>query len=52
MNYILEKLKQPSTHAGIAALCGSLAIFLPQYAAIFAAIAAAFGGAAATMPHP
>lgn len=52
MNYLLAKLTQPSTHAGLATALQASAFFFPQYANIFTGIAMIFGGAAATMPHP
>ena len=52
MNYLLAKLLQPSTQAGLAAALQAAAFFFPQYSAIFAGLTLVFGGAAATMPHP
>lgn len=41
--WILERLKEPSTHAGISALLAAAASFLPQYAVIIWTVAGIFG---------
>ncbi len=35
MNWVLARIHEPSTHAGIAGLLQALASFLPQYAIVF-----------------
>lgn len=47
MNTILNRLSEPSTHAGISAISLALATIFPLYAAIFNGIAIFFGGVAA-----
>lgn len=45
----MNRLKQPSTWAGIASLAQLLATFFPQYAAIIGAVTAAGGAAAVAL---
>jgi hypothetical protein len=45
----MNRLKQPSTWAGIATLAQLLATFFPQYAPIIGAITAAGGAAAVAL---
>ncbi len=51
MQKIIARLKEPSTHAGIAAAAQAAAFFLPQYAGIFAGLTMIFGGAAVATPE-
>lgn len=44
--WLLERLKEPSTHAGISALLMATASFFPQYSQMIWAIAGLFGFAA------
>lgn len=41
--WILERLKEPSSHAGISALLAAVTSFFPQYAAIIWTVAGIFG---------
>jgi len=50
MDYIIARLKEPSTHAGIAALIAAAAAFLPQYAQYIMGVAGVFGLTAVAMP--
>ena len=51
MNYFIARLKEPSTHAGIAALIACVAAFLPQYAQYILGVAGVFGFTAAALPE-
>lgn len=51
MYKLIDRFKEPSSHAGIAALAQALAVIFPQYAYIFGAITVIFGGAAITTPE-
>lgn len=43
MQWIFSRIKEPSTHAGIAALLLAGSSFFPQYAGIIQTVAALFG---------
>lgn len=45
----MHRIKEPSTHAGIAAILAALAPALPQYAPILQGLIALFGGVAVVM---
>lgn len=45
LTQIIARLNEPSTHAGLAALCLVAATFFPPYAVYLQAAAAVFGGA-------
>lgn len=51
MQYVLERLKEPSTHAGIAMLIAAVAAFVPQYSQYIMGIAAVFGFGAVAVPE-
>lgn len=51
MQYILARLKEPSTHAGIAMLIATAAAFLPQYAHYILGVSAVFGFGAVVSPE-
>ena len=49
MSWILDRLKEPSTHAGLATLFLAASQFFPQYASLILGVAGLFGcGAVAT----
>lgn len=50
ITFLLARMREPSTHAGIAAVLMAVAPFLPAYAGILQAIAVAFGGVAVAKP--
>lgn len=50
VTFILARMREPSTHAGIAAVLMALAPMFPAYAGILQAIAVAFGGVAVAKP--
>ncbi len=51
MQYILARLKEPSTHAGIALLIMAITAVVPQYSQYITGIAAVFGFGAAALPE-
>lgn len=52
LGFLLARLREPSTHAGIATVLMAIAPMLPAYASILQAIAVAFGGVAVAKPDP
>ena len=50
ITFLLARMREPSTHAGIAAVLMALAPIVPAYAGILQAIAVAFGGVAIAKP--
>ena len=44
--WVIDRLKEPSTHAGISAILMALASFFPQYSTIIWTVAGIFGFAA------
>jgi hypothetical protein len=52
MDYVIARLKEPSTHAGIAMLIACVAAFVPQYSQYIMGVAGVFGFTAAAMPDP
>jgi hypothetical protein len=52
LDWLKSRVSEPSTHAGLALLCQAAAAFLPQYAMIFQALTAVFGGAAVIKKDP
>jgi hypothetical protein len=50
MNYIFARLKEASTHAGLATLVQGLKFFAPQYGAIIDAASALFAAIAVAVP--
>lgn len=51
MDSIIKRLKEPSTHAGLAALCGLGATFLPQYSGLFNWVGAGLATLATVTPE-
>lgn len=52
MNYsLLNRISEPSTHAGLSAVLLALSFFLPQYAGIIQGMAALFGFTAVAIPE-
>jgi hypothetical protein len=51
MSKIIDRLKEPSTHAGIALIAQAFAFFYPQYATILNCLTALFGGGAVALPE-
>lgn len=51
MDYIIARLKEPSTHAGIAMLIATIAAFVPQYSQYILGVAGVFGFAAVGLPE-
>lgn len=51
MQYILARLKEPSTHAGIGLLIMAIAAVMPQYAHYILGVAGVFGFGAAALPE-
>lgn len=51
MQYIIARLKEPSTHAGLAMVIAAVAAFLPQYSHYIMGIAAVFGFGAVAAPE-
>lgn len=49
MQTIIQRLLQPSTHAGLGLLLIALAHLFPEYAMILNAVAACFGGSAVAL---
>lgn len=47
----LERFKEPSTHAGIAAAMQALSFFFPAYAGIFNVITGVFASSAVVLPE-
>jgi len=52
MNYILARLREGSTHGGLAMISQVLKVMAPQYAGIFDALTALFAAIAVTIPDP
>lgn len=46
MKYLLQRLIEPSSHAGLAAIAVALGTFFPQYKAVADALVALFGSLA------
>jgi hypothetical protein len=51
MNFIADRVKEPSTWAGFACLLGLLKVVLPQYAVVVDGLIAAAAGMAAALPE-
>lgn len=51
MNYLIRRLREPSTHAGIAAVAIAAGTLFPQYSLILNTIAAMLGAGAAATPE-
>ena len=49
--WLIERLKEPSTHAGVAALILVIAGFFPQYKDVIMTIAGLFGFVAVAVPE-
>ena len=43
MKWLIQRLQEPSTHAGIGIVLTALSTFLPQYAPIITGVASLFG---------
>lgn len=43
MNWLTDRIKEPSTHAALSALLACAAYVLPQYSPLIVALASAFG---------
>lgn len=52
LSFVISRLREPSTHAGIAALLLALSQMFPAYALILQTAAAVFGGGAIAAPDP
>lgn len=50
LTFLLARLREPSTHAGIAAVLMAIAPMFPAWAGVLQAIAVAFGGVAVAKP--
>ena len=50
MGYLFARLKEASTHAGLATLVQGLKFFVPQYAAVIDAFSALFAAIAVAVP--
>jgi hypothetical protein len=50
MNYLLARMSEPSSHAGLAAVLQAFSYFFPQYNAVLTALAVLFGGVAIATP--
>lgn len=50
-DYVIARLKEPSTHAGIAMLLAAAAAFVPQYAQYIWTVAGLFGFGAIATPE-
>ena len=47
MKWIVDRLSEPSTHAGLAAILLAISSFFPEFATVLQSIAAIFGLTAA-----
>lgn len=51
MSYLLQRLTEGDSHAGIAAAMQALAWLFPQYAAVFNGLTGVFAAVAVLIPH-
>jgi hypothetical protein len=51
LNFLLARLKEPSTHAGIGMLFLAASLIAPQYAVVLQSVAGLFGVGAAALPE-
>ena len=51
MYSVIDRLKEPSTHAGICGIIYGIGMLFPQYTAITSVIALLFGGSAVVIPE-
>lgn len=51
MNLFFQRLNEPSSHAGLAALSQVLKVFMPQWAGVFDAASALLGALAVAIPE-
>lgn len=51
MKWLLDRLKEPSTHAAVCALITAAAALLPQYANYIVGVAGIFGFTAFVLPE-
>lgn len=51
MSWLVSRLREPSTHAGVAALLQVASTFVPQYKPVFDALTFLFGTIAVAAPE-